>query len=489
MQQFSVLLALSGLLSQPSSAAPAPKQTLEEDTIQERQLLGGLLNGVTSTVDDLLNGANAVVSGAVGTIEAVANGNAGQDDPYGTVLDALRPIDRDASPDSVEDAFDGLQKLLTADPPPSNLYGTIGNLVAAGLSPQNIEDNLRFVEGALTGENSVNNNNPRNPSPRAFPKASSRDAPYSLSESQLRSAIHIPSTFQYGRNGAPQPAILVPGTGNTGYATFIGNYIPLLQGSQIADPVWLNIPSFLLQDSQLSGEYVAYAINYIYGISNRRKVAVIGWSQGNINSQWAFKYWPSTRSRTTDLIAFSADYHGTTVANLVAAPGAPLPPSVLQQQRNSNYITTLRRNGGDSAYVPTTNVYSSFLDEIVQPQAGTGASAFLLQNNGVQATNTEVQRVCPQQPAGLFYTHEGVLYNPIGFELLKDALAHSGPGRVDRIDLQSVCNLLLTSGLSATNLLQTENAIVVAGLAIVVYEPKVVTEPRIKGEKSCRLLR
>lgn len=62
------------------------------------------------------------------------------------------------------------------------------------------------------------------------------------SEATLRAAIHIPSTFQYGAEGAPQPIILVPGTGSTGYLTFTGNYIKLLQGSKIADPVWLNIP-------------------------------------------------------------------------------------------------------------------------------------------------------------------------------------------------------------------------------------------------------
>lgn len=88
----------------------------------------------------------------------------------------------------------------------------------------------------------------------------------------------------------------------------MGNYIPLLQGSSIADPVWLNIPGFLLADAQLHAEYIAYAVNYIYGISNKRKVSVAAWSQGSIDGQWAWKYWPSARAKVTDFITFSGDY-------------------------------------------------------------------------------------------------------------------------------------------------------------------------------------
>ena len=192
-----------------------------------------------------------------------------------------------------------------------------------GLTTDNAADIVNLVDGLLTGDNSEINVNLKNPSPAAYPKAGPSDAPYDLSEAELRAAIHIPPTFKYG-TGA-QPIILVPGTGDTGYTTFDGNYIPL--GSSIGDPVWLNIPGYLLNDEQTNSEYVAYAINYIYGVSNKREVAVFGWSQGNIDTQWAFKYWPSTRNRTTDHVAFSPDYHGTVIANFLVAPGEPLPPS------------------------------------------------------------------------------------------------------------------------------------------------------------------
>jgi hypothetical protein len=84
----------------------------------------------------------------------------------------------------------------------------------------------------------------------------------------------------------------------------------------------------------------------------------------------------------------------------------------------------LRSDGGDSAYVPTTPVFSS-TDEIVQPQSPvTNASAYLLDARSVGVSNSQVQAVCGALgPAGTSYTHEGVLYNPLAYALTVDALA------------------------------------------------------------------
>jgi len=460
-------LAFAGcLLSTSIIAAPAP--TREIDNIERRQLLSNLLGSVLDPV--------------LGTIDDIVDGRADTDDPYGSLLDVLKPLTSVTKPTSVEEAQSAVSDALQASPTPENLIAAAAKLVTQGLTTDNVVEALDYVDGLLDGENSENNNNPKNPKTPVYPKAGSKDAPYSLSEAALRAAIHIPSTFQYGKEGAPQPIILVPGTGNTGYLTFSGNLIPLLQGSTIADPVWLNIPGFLLADAQLSAEYVAYAINYIHGTSNSRSVAVAAWSQGNINAQWAYKYWPSTRALVTDHIGFSPDYHGTVLANLIDIPGAPLPPSVLQQEYDSNYITTLRRNGGDSSYVPTTNIYSGFIDEIVEPQSGAQASGRLLNARGAGVSNNEVQVVCAGQLGGSLYTHEGTLYNPLGFALLKDALANKGEGRPSRLNLGSVCNDLITPGLVLSNFLETENAIVVAAAALLTYPNKVFEEPAIKSE-------
>ncbi|KYG47165.1 hypothetical protein M433DRAFT_164586 [Acidomyces richmondensis BFW] len=397
---------------------------------------------------------------------------------YAIALSELQFAIPTASPTSPQQALSSLSSIYEASPTPQNLYAAMAEYIEAGITSDNTASVLQYISGALDGENSDTNVNPRDPDVAIYPKASPNDAPYDLTEEQLREAIYIPSTFRYG--DGLQPIILVPGTGSTGYFTFAGNYIPLLQGSSIGDPVWLNIPGYLLNDAQTNAEYVAYAINYIYGISNNREVAVFGWSQGNIDTQWAFKYWPSTRNRTTDFVAFSPDYHGTILANFIAL-GEPLPPSVLQQEYNSNFINTLRNNGGDSAYVPTTNVYSGFYDEIVEPQQGTAASAYLQDARGVGVSNNEVQLVCPGQPAGSFYTHEGILYNALGYALAVDALSNDGPGQPSRLDLATVCSTYLTPGLDLADFSETENAILIAAVAILVYPDKTTLEPPIKG--------
>lgn len=310
-----------------------------------------------------------------------------------------------------------------------------------------------------------------------------------MPETSLRSAIFIPETFTYGKK---PPVILFPGTGLTGYISFRGNFIPLLTGVDYADPVWVNMPSFLLEDVQVNAEYAAYALNYIASLTNQN-VSIVAFSQGNIDAQWAFKHWPSTRLITSDHIAISADYKGSTLLDVINVLGIVRTPSIVQQEAGSSFITSLRSNGGDSGYVPTTSIYSGLLDEIVQPQSGTGASAFLLDARGVGVTNTEVQVVCPGQPGGGVYTHESLLAGSLTFALAKDALTNDGPGQVSRLNLAGVCGSYLAPRLGLRELLTTESSIVVAVLAAVLYLPKVAVEPPIRGyamnEGGCKTTR
>jgi len=378
-----------------------------------------------------------------------------------------------ATPTSIPEATSILSSIFSAAP--TDLYDNIIELVANDFSP----GNLGQVETTYSaGCNSMTNSNPRNPSDTIYPKKSSQDAPYSLTEQQLREVIYIPSTFTYGQI---PPLVMVPGTGSTGCLTFGANFIPQFTGSSFADPVWLNIPGFLLGDAQVNAEYVAYAINYISGISNNVNVSVIAWSQGNLDTQWALKYWPSTRNITSDFISISPDFHGTELAYITCPefPKLPCAPSVIQQAYNSNFVTTIRENGGDSAYVPTTTIYSGFYDEIVEPQQGTGASAYINDARNVGVTNNEAQIVCNGQLAGGFYTHEGMLYNPLAYALAVDALQNPGPGEPSRLNLPSVCSEIVSPGLSLADVLATEGNIPVAGAAILLYTPKVLTEPPI----------
>ncbi|OJK01826.1 hypothetical protein ASPACDRAFT_26475 [Aspergillus aculeatus ATCC 16872] len=314
---------------------------------------------------------------------------------------------------------------------------------------------------------------------RIYPRTSEQDAPYSVPEESLRSAIYIPSAFQYGRDGKTS-VILVPGTGTYGGEAYAPNFAKLLRESAFADPVWLNVPGRMCDESARNAEYVAYAIRYIYTRCQGRSVAVVGWSQGCLSIQWTLKYWPSTRELVSNFIAISADFAGTVGAwALCPFKGAqPGTPAVWHQTRNSNFISTLRSHGGDSAYVPTTSIYSA-TDEVVQPQSGTGASAYMKDERGVGVTNCEVQVQARLRPAGLIYSHEAVLYNPLAWALAADAIQHGGPGSLERIDMATVCMRSKAEGLSLIDATRTQALAAWALKNILLFTPKPWREPEL----------
>ncbi|KAF1817353.1 alpha/beta-hydrolase [Eremomyces bilateralis CBS 781.70] len=390
------------------------------------------------------------------------------------LLAQLQNTQAGPAPQSIEEALASITLVLQIG---DGIYDLAVALIAAGFAPGDISSILSTYS---IGDNSPFNINLRSPQgDRIFPKKSPSDAPYSIPEIILRGAIRIPSSFTYGQK---PPLLMVPGTGSTGGISFGGNFRKLFKNVAYADPVWLNIPGFLLNDAQENAEFVAYAINYISGISQNKNVSVIAWSQGNLDAQWAFKYWPSTRAITSDLISISPDFHGTVTA-LPSCPGYPTEscnPAIVQQDYNSNFITTLRSNGGDSAYVPTTTIYTN-TDQVVQPQDGTGASAYLLDARGVGVTNNQIQTVCPGLPPGVSYSHEGMLFNPVSHALAVDALTNPGPGQVSRINMATECLKLAADGLTTADIVATEGNNIISVVAIIVYPAKVNAEPPIKA--------
>ncbi|KAJ0160970.1 Lipase B [Colletotrichum tanaceti] len=356
---------------------------------------------------------------------------------------------------------------------------------AAAAKSHALEADILGLNAFLGGDdlNSINNVNP-DPKDRIYPKRSEKDAPYSLSEQELRSKIFIPKTFS--ASSKKQPVILVPGTAAMAGSTYRANLAPLLAKSDFADPLWVNIPGASLGDAQGNAEYVAYAVNYVRSATGKRP-AVVAWSQGNLNAQWALKYWPSTREAVTDLVAMSPDFHGTTEAFIAcgtgpAAAAVGCTPSVYQQGYDSQFVRTLRANGGDSAYVPTTSIFSA-TDQIVQPQSGPGASAFLKDGkDGAKASNVEVQTVCPPgTPAGGTVTHEGMLYNAVAFALLRDALANeAGPGRLEKVDKKKACADPAAGDMDALSIQATKAVLADAAKNVLVYPNKVKREPAIR---------
>ncbi|KAH7369783.1 lipase [Rhexocercosporidium sp. MPI-PUGE-AT-0058] len=329
---------------------------------------------------------------------------------------------------------------------------------------------------ALTGINSHTNKHP-NPSTTIYPYRRAGDAPYEIKEADLRSVIYIPKEFKYGADGKT-PVILVPGTGSYGGEAYAPNFAKLLKKSSFGDPVWLNIPGRMNDASHRNAEHVAYAISYISAVCGR-SVAIVAWSQGNLATQWALKYWPSTRLVVNNFIALSADFHGTIQASALMPFNVGLGnPGVWSQKRHSNFLRTLHDDNGDSAYVPTTSIYSA-TDEIVQPQFGTGASAYLKDVRNVGVTNCELQQVAVLKPAGAVYSHETVMSNPIAWALAEDAIRHGGPGRLDRIDLNRLSWKIVADGLTVADGAATEALVLSAGASILSYLWKVPMEPKI----------
>lgn len=319
--------------------------------------------------------------------------------------------------------------------------------------------------------------NPEVPSGKRFYNKAG-NAPFSVPEEQLRSAMNIPDGLT---NSQKLPVLMAPGTGSIGEETFGPNMGKLLAASDFAIPVYLSVPQYLLGDVQVNAEYIAYAAQYLNAVTSK-KIAIVTWSQGAIDAQWAFKYWPSLRNITTDHVAVSGDYDGTQLAYLLCPGFATVnniacTPSILQQTYFSQLINKLRQTDGDSAYVPTTTIFSA-TDEIVQPQIGSGASGYIKDSRGVGVSNNYLQDVCAFQPGSGFYLHEGVLYSATAYALVVDALTHDGPADINRV--RRSCAQTLPAGLTQTDLIETEAVIPTILFRAIAFGTKSVQEPPIK---------
>jgi hypothetical protein len=114
-----------------------------------------------------------------------------------SLLAQLESVVPGPTPTSPADAAARLSTIW-ASPTPTNYLAVAAAYIAQGLSPRNIADIVRDIEGYLDGDNSSNNVNPREPVVPVYPKAGPDDAPYDVPEAQLRAAIRIPDTFRYG---------------------------------------------------------------------------------------------------------------------------------------------------------------------------------------------------------------------------------------------------------------------------------------------------
>jgi len=115
--------------------------------------------------------------------------------------------------------------------------------------------------------------------------------------------------------------ILFPGTAVPTPDTYTNTFIPVFKDQDVAgaDVMLITNPSISLGDAQTTAEYAVFAFNYAALVLSR-KATVISWSQGSLNVQWAFKYWPSTRENVKNYVDMPPDFDGTLDASFLCDP-------------------------------------------------------------------------------------------------------------------------------------------------------------------------
>lgn len=356
----------------------------------------------------------------------------------------------------------------------SNIVQGYATMVSKGIKPK---DMVNSENGFSYELNSSHNNNSKEPELKIYPKADSEDPDYTVSEKNLRSAIYIPKTFEYGK-GDKHPLIFIPATGVMGGMNYYYTLLKTLNTTGLVDPVWINNPDYMLADIQVNAEYIAYAINYIADVTGKN-VTIVAWSQGNLASQWQLSYWASSRSKVSDFIAISPDFHGTTGNVGCPAPNATgCPPAALQKQYHTDFVDTLWNHGGGSSYVPTTILCSSF-DQVVSPKSGKNSSFLLADDHKAGVKVNEITKLCPGKNAGDRYLHESMLYNPLVHALAVDAIKNGGPGDPSRIDLDSICKTNYHEALNLEDVICSEAVDVQSGIHTLSYF-KVSEEPPVR---------
>ena len=263
------------------------------------------------------------------------------------------------------------------------------------------------------------------------------------------------------------PVLLVPGTTLNPEIEFSWNWKRAL--SALGWPYCtVALPADGMNDVQVAGEYVVYAIRRIHARSDRR-VDVIGHSQGGMVPRWALRFWPRTRGMVEDLVGFSPSNHGTVDA--VPACVAGCAPSFWQQRTGSNFLRALNSYQETFPGISYTNVYTR-TDEVVAPNVGPAASSSL-HGGGGKIANVAIQDVCPLDPSE--HLAVGTYDNP-AYELAVDALTHRGAADASRIGA-SACTRAFMPGVDQSTFLSDYSRELAYIGRVIATSPTVPREP------------
>jgi hypothetical protein len=237
------------------------------------------------------------------------------------------------------------------------------------------------------------------------------------------------------RDAGRTPIMLVTGTGVSGDEAYaIGKPAFDAYGAPVC---YVNFPGYTTADVQVSVQYLVHGLRKTSRRAGR-KVAVFGISQGGLLPRIALTYWPSLRSKVSDVIAAAGTQHGTTVGRIEdCGPQRRCVPAWFQQARGSNFLRALNAYPDESPGPTSWTTVRSRFDETVRPQTGRRPTSALR-----GASNILIQRVCP----GRRTSHLGTALDSVTFAAGVDALAHRGPAKLSRLP-GDVCSRLYAPGL------------------------------------------
>jgi triacylglycerol lipase len=173
---------------------------------------------------------------------------------------------------------------------------------------------------------------------------------------------------------------------------------------------------------QVSSEYIAYNLHQVSQLSGGLKTAVISHSQGGPDTQWALRFWPSTKSVTSSFIALSPDFAGIELADSELSKicvGDLCQASIWQQSSGSKYYNAMH-NDSFGEVVPTTAIWTQF-DGVVNPPEDNA------QLPG--AITYSVQNLCP----GRLTTHIQMTIDAAAYAFALDALRNGGRASLSRV--------------------------------------------------------
>lgn len=253
--------------------------------------------------------------------------------------------------------------------------------------------------------------------------------------SHFRPGLNPPGANDFTCTSQHRPVVLVPGTIEDAYATW-AYYAPMLHKSGYCvftfnyNPA-LNLFGGIDEPSEFSGEirssaaYLAGFVNRVLDATGADKVDIIGHSQGGGPLPRAYLKWYGGAAHVHQLIGLVPSNQGTTTyglnrllldtdhvvnGSLTDFAAQHNMQSLPEQLVGSDFLTQLNAGTQTEPGVQYT-VIASKLDDVVTPYT----NAFL---SGPGVTNVTVQDVC----AGDLTDHFGATYDPVGFQIARNAL-------------------------------------------------------------------